>query len=222
MTSVPTQSPVAPAPAAKPILRGWMHLGATPVAVIAGLVLIVIAPTVPLRIACAIYVLSALILFGTSAAYHRGNWSPRVLAVFRRADHANIFGFIAGTYTPLAVSMLDGMSRIVLLVLIWSIAVAGMAMRILWINAPRWLYTVLYLLTGWAAVGWLWQFWNVGGPAVVILIVLGGLVYSVGAVAYALKRPNPSPKWFGFHEIFHLCTVLAAACHYAAVLIAVR
>ncbi|WP_051208399.1 PAQR family membrane homeostasis protein TrhA [Propionicicella superfundia] len=214
--------PAAPVDApAKPRLRGWLHLGATPVFLIAGLVLMVIAPTFALRAATAVYVLTAMILFGTSAAYHRGTWSPRTLALFRRADHANIFGFIAGTYTPLAVALLTGTSRVVLLTLVWAVALAGMAMRILWLGAPRWLYTVLYVLTGWLALFWLPAFWVSGGAAVVILLVIGGLVYSVGAVAYATKRPNPIPGWFGFHEVFHLCTILAAGTQFAAILIAV-
>lgn len=220
---VPTTTPPA-APVdvpTKPRLRGWFHLVATPVFLIAGLALMVIAPTVELRIATAVYVLSAMVLFGTSAAYHRGTWSPRTLAVFRRADHANIFGFIAGTYTPLAVAMLSGTSRVILLTVIWLVAAAGMTMRILWLGAPRWLYTVLYVLAGWTAVFWLPQFWVTGGPAVVILLVVGGLFYTAGAVAYALKRPNPVPGWFGFHEVFHLGTVLAAGCQFASIVIAV-
>jgi hemolysin III len=213
--SVPVDAP------AKTRLRGWLHLFATPVFLIAGLALMVVAPTVGLRAAAAVYVLSAMVLFGTSATYHLGTWSPRTLAVFRRADHANIFAFIAGTYTPLAVAMLSGTSRVLLLALIWIVAAAGMIMRILWLGAPRWLYTVLYVLAGWTAIFWLPQFWATGGPAVVILLVAGGLFYTAGAVAYALKRPNPVPGWFGFHEVFHLCTVLAAACQFASILIAV-
>lgn len=207
--------------ALKPKLRGWLHLGAAPFALLGGLVLMIIGPTPGLRAAIAIYMLSSLALFGTSAVYHRGTWAPRAAAGLRRADHANIFIFIAGTYTPLTVALLTGTSRIVLLSVVWGVAALGMAFRMLWLSAPRWLYTVLYLLMGWVAVGWLAQFWTAGGPAVVILLVAGGLFYSLGAVAYALKRPNPIPNWFGFHEVFHLGTILAAGCHYAAILLAV-
>lgn len=204
----------------KPRLRGWLHAVMTPLCFLAGLVLIVLTPTVGGRIAVAVYLISALMLFGNSAVYHRGTWQDTTHRLLRRFDHANIFVFIAGTYTPLAVQILHGRSRVALLALIWSAAVLGVAFRVLWLSAPRWLYTALYLLMGWAAVGWLAQFWTEGGPLVVALIVLGGLVYSLGAVVYARKRPDPSPKWFGFHEIFHSATVLAAACHFAAICLA--
>ncbi len=206
---------------AKPRLRGWLHLVAAPLALLGGLALMIIAPTPGLRGALAMYTLSAIALFATSAVYHRGTWAPGVGAGLRRADHANIFIFIAGTYTPLTVALLDGVSRVVLLSVVWGVAALGTAFRMLWLGAPRWLYTVLYLLMGWVAVGWLAQFWATGGPAVVILLVAGGLFYTLGAVAYALKRPNPVPGWFEFHEVFHLGTVLAAGCHFVAILLTV-
>lgn len=210
----------APAPP-KPRLRGWLHLGMAPVVQLAGLILMVLTPSLLGRTGVAIYLASASVLFGTSAAYHRGNWSARVSGVLRRLDHANIFLFIAGTYTPLALLLLDGTSRTILLTLIWAIAAAGITFKVIWMNAPRWLYTALYLLMGWAALGWLGQFWASGGPAVVLLIALGGLLYTVGAVVYALKRPDPSPTWFGYHEIFHACTILAAMAHFAAIALTV-
>ena len=204
----------------KPKLRGWLHAGMTPIVFVAALVLVVFGPTLTARAAAAVYLLCSLMLFGTSATYHRGHWSARVADTFRRWDHANIYLFIAGTYTPLAADLLHGRSRVLLLSLVWSAALVGIAFRILWLGAPRWLYTALYLLLGWAAVGWMGDFWHAGGPAVVILVVAGGLVYSVGAVVYALKRPNPSPRWFGFHEIFHSATVVAAVLHYIAIALA--
>ncbi|MGA4670908.1 PAQR family membrane homeostasis protein TrhA [Propionibacteriaceae bacterium Y1923] len=206
--------------AVKPRLRGWLHTGMTPLAFLGGLVLIIFTPTIGGRVAVAVYLLSALLLFGNSAVYHRGTWSERTTRLLRRFDHANIFVFIAGTYTPLAVQLLEGRSRVALLVLIWVAAALGVGFRVLWLSAPRWLYTALYLLMGWAAVGWLGQFWTNGGPLVVALIIAGGLVYSLGAVVYARKRPNPSPTWFGFHEIFHAATVVAALCHFAAICVA--
>lgn len=209
-----------PSPA-KPKLRGWLHLGMAPVAFIVGLTFTVFAPTLVDRIGCAIYTLSAVQLFGTSAAYHRGTWSTRITALFRRIDHSNIFIFIAGTYTPLALSLLSGRSRWTLLLLIWGIALLGVVFRVVWLSAPRWLYTFLYVAMGWAALGWLAQFWATGGPAVVVLILAGGLVYSVGAVAYATKRPRLSPTWFGFHEVFHACTIVAALLHAVAIGLAV-
>ena len=206
---------------AKPKLRGWLHLGMAPVIFIVGLAFTVFAPTLEGRIGCGIYTLTAVELFGTSAAYHRGNWSPKTLAVFRRIDHSNIFVFIAGTYTPLTLTLLEGPSRLALLVLIWSVALLGVLFRITWLSAPRWLYTFLYVAMGWAAVGWMGQFWVSGGPGVVVLLILGGLVYSLGAVAYATKKPALSTKWFGFHEVFHSCTILAAILHAAAIGLAV-
>ena len=207
-------------PLTKPRLRGWLHLGMAPLVLIAGLVFTAFAPTLLGRVGSAIYTLAAVQLFGTSAAYHRGTWSDRTNAVFRRIDHSNIFVFIAGTYTPLALTLLDGASRATLLILVWSIAVVGVVFRTTWLNAPRWLYTALYLAMGWAAVGWLNQFWVTGGAVVVTLLVLGGLVYSLGAVAYATKRPALSPAWFGFHEVFHACTIIAAILHATAIGIA--
>jgi hemolysin III len=205
----------------KPKLRGWLHAGMWPILQLAGLALLVVAPTVVGRAGVAIYLVGASVLFGTSAVYHRGTWSERVGGVLRRLDHANIFLFIAGTYTPLSLMLLEGNDRVVLLALIWSVAAAGIVFKMLWMAAPRWLYTLLYLVMGWAAVGWLPQFWTAGGPLVVALIALGGLVYTAGAVVYALKRPDPFPTWFGFHEIFHACTIVAALSHFAAITLAV-
>lgn len=205
---------------AKPALRGWLHLGMAPLVQLAGLVLLVATPSLVGRIGVGVYLIAASVLFGTSALYHRGRWSEKVGAVLRRLDHANIFLFIAGTYTPLALTMLDGTDRVVLLSIIWGVAVAGITFKMLWMSAPRWLYTALYVAMGWAAVGWMAQFWNTGGPLVVSLIAAGGLVYTFGAVVYARKFPDPSPKWFGFHEVFHASTVVAAMCHFAAIAIA--
>lgn len=202
---------------AKPVMRGWLHLGFAPVALIVGIALTAYAPTLLGRVGSGIYTLTAVQLFATSAAYHRGSWSPATLATFRRIDHSNIFIFIAGTYTPLSLVMLEGTTRIAVLSLIWSIAVLGIAFRVLWLGAPRWLYTFLYVAMGFAAVGWFPQFWAAGGPAVVILIVAGGLIYTLGAVAYATKRPALSLRWFGFHEVFHTATILAAICHLIAI-----
>lgn len=202
---------------AKPRLRGWQHQIFAPIALVAGILLVALAPELDQRVASAVYTLSAVLLFGNSAFYHRGRWSKKVHAVFRRVDHANIFIFIAGSYTPLAVGMLHGRSLRLLLTLIWLCALVGVLFRVFWIGAPRWLYVALYLAMGWAAIGWMGQFWQQGGPLVVCLIALGGLIYSVGAIVYGRKHPDPWPETFGFHEIFHSCTVLAAICHYVAI-----
>jgi len=201
----------------KPKLRGWLHAGITPLAGAAGIVLISLAPTASGRVGGAVFLAASLLLFGTSALYHRHSWSPRGEAVLRRLDHANIFVFIAASYTPLALQLLDGRSQVALLSLIWTAAVVGLLFRLFWLDAPRWLYTLLYIAMGWAAVGWLRPFYDGGGPTVLTLIGVGGLLYTAGAIVYALKRPNPSPRWFGFHEIFHACTIAAFASHYLAI-----
>jgi hemolysin III len=201
----------------KPKLRGWLHASAVPLSLIGGILLIVYSTTTIGRVGAAVYLAASLLLFGTSATYHRFGWGKTGEAILRRLDHSNIYVFIAATYTPLALLLLTGTSRVLLLVCIWGSAALGVLFRILWLSAPRWLYTALYIAMGWAAVAWLPQLWSSGGWLVIGLIGLGGLIYTGGAVVYALKRPNPSPTWFGFHEIFHTCTVLAAGCHYAAI-----
>ncbi|WP_052462330.1 PAQR family membrane homeostasis protein TrhA [Nigerium massiliense] len=216
----PTLAAPEHAAESKPRWRGWIHTVMAPLALLAGLVLLVLTPTVGGRVAVAVYVLSSLALFGNSAVYHRGSWSGRVAGTLRRVDHANIFVFIAGTYTPLAVNLLDGPNQRVLLLLVWSCALLGVLFRVFWLSAPRLLYTLLYVVMGWSAAFWLPQFWVTGGPAVVWLIIAGGLVYTAGAVVYGLKRPDPSPAWFGYHEIFHACTAVAAACHFVAICLA--
>jgi hemolysin III len=199
----------------KPKLRGWLHAGMVPVTVAAGVVLICLAPNTPARIAAAVFSVTAWLLFGTSAVYHRGNWSPRVAAVLKRMDHSNIFLIIAGSYTPFALLLPGGQARTMLLI-VWSGAVAGVLFRVLWVGAPRWLYTPIYVALGWVAVFYLGPLLRFGGPAIVTLIAVGGLLYTVGAVVYGIKRPNPSPRWFGFHEIFHTLTIAAFTVHYIA------
>jgi hemolysin III len=222
MSSVLAPPPAAEAAAArKPRLRGWLHAGAAPLVLAASIVFLVLADGAAAKTAMAVYLATSLLLFGNSATYHIGRWSPRVDAVLRRIDHSNIYLFIAGTYTPLAVLLLTGTSRAVLLGLIWGCAAAGCLFRICWLGAPRWLYTVLYIAMGWTAIWWLPELWRAGGPAVVWLLLAGGLVYSFGAVVYARRRPNPAPRWYGFHELFHTCTILACACHFTAIALAV-
>ncbi|SDB79959.1 hemolysin III [Raineyella antarctica] len=205
----------------KPRLRGWIHTVAAPFMLVAGIALLVTAQTPALKVSVAVYALAAVLLFGCSALYHRFYWGPGATTVLRRLDHANIFLFIAGTYTPLAVGMLEGRGRLTLLGLVWGAAALGVLFRVFWLSAPRWLYTLLYVAMGWAAVGWMPAFWRIGGPAVVVLLVAGGLVYTLGAVVYARKRPDPNPLWFGYHEIFHAATAIAALCHLASIALVV-
>ena len=201
----------------KPRLRGWLHACTAPLALAAGVVLVVLAPTAAGKAGGAVFLAASVLLFGTSGLYHRRTWGPRGEAVMRRLDHANIYVFIAASYTPMALLMLDGGSRVLLLVLIWGAALGGLFFRLFWLDAPRWLYTALYIVMGWAAVGWMGAFYTSGGLAVLLLILLGGLFYTGGAVVYARKRPDPLPGWFGFHEIFHAGTVLGFASHYVAI-----
>jgi hemolysin III len=206
--------------AVKPKLRGWLHAGAAPIALVAGIVLVSLAPTALGRLGGAVFLAASVLLFGISGIYHRRTWVRPWDGIMRRLDHANIYVFIAASYTPLALMLLTGRSRAVLLIVIWTAALGGMIFRLCWMSAPRWLYTALYLLMGWAAVGWLGAFLAAGGPAVLILILAGGACYTTGAVVYGRRRPDPSPAWFGFHEIFHACTIAGFACHYAAISLA--
>jgi hemolysin III len=168
-----------------------------------------------------IFTVTAALLFGTSAVYHRGHWSARVAGVLKRLDHSNIFLIIAGTYTPFALSLLPADQARTLLLIVWSGAVGGVLFRVLWVDAPRWLYTPIYVALGWVAVFYFGPLLHFGGPAVVALITVGGVLYTLGAVVYGTKRPNPFPRWFGFHEIFHAFTVLAFVAHYVAASLAV-
>ena len=204
----------------KPKLRGWIHAGVAPFVLAAAIVLVALSPTTSARWANTVFGSSAVLLFCTSAVYHRGHWSPRVAGLLRRMDHTNIFLIIAGTYTPLAALLLPHAQASTLLVVIWSGALVGLLMRIFWLGAPRWLYVPIYVALGWTAVWFMPRFWQTGGPAVVWLIIAGGVAYTLGAVVYGFKRPNPSPRWFGFHEIFHSLTVVGFTTHYIAVSLA--
>ncbi|WP_028047370.1 hemolysin III family protein [Cellulomonas sp. URHE0023] len=201
----------------KPHLRGWIHLGVTPLVVVASIVLVVLSPTASAKWSCAVFGVTAIMLFGTSALYHRGRWSPRTAAVLRRLDHTNIFLIIAGTYTPLSILLLPATTARVLLIVVWSGALVGLLARVFWLGAPRWVYVPVYVALGWVAVWFFPSFYRSGGPWIVFWIAFGGLAYTLGAVVYGMKRPNPSPRWFGFHEVFHVLTVVGYGSHYIAV-----
>ncbi len=205
-----------PPAAEKPRLRGLIHLIMSPVSLVAGLVLVALADRLRGRIALGIFTLAAVTLFTGSALYHRVGWKPKTKEVWRRIDHANITVLIAGTYTPFAIFLLNTGQAIVLLSIVWGGAVLTSLMRVLWLNAPRWLYVPLYLILGWAAVIFLPEFWQHGGVAVFILITLGGLCYSLGGIVYGLKKPNFSRAWFGFHEFFHALTAAAFILQFIA------
>jgi hemolysin III len=203
--------------AVKPRLRGWLHAATFPLAVAAGIVLVVLADGPRAVAATAVYATTAALLFGISALYHRGSWSPPAERLLKRLDHSNIFLIIAGTYTPFSLLLLEDERGRTLLWLVWAGALAGIAFRVFWVGAPRWLYTPVYIALGWVAVFYLPDILDSGGVAVVVLLAVGGILYSVGGIVYALKRPNPSPRWFGFHEVFHALTLGAFVTHYIAV-----
>ncbi|GAA2901665.1 hemolysin III family protein [Microbacterium esteraromaticum] len=202
----------------KPTWRGWIHAGTFPVAIVAGIVLIALAQGGPAKIAAAVFMTTSLLLFGNSALYHRFDWGPKTKVLLKRIDHANILLLIAGTYTPLAVLALPPQKGLVLLIVVWSGTVLGILFRVFWINAPRWLYVALYLALGWAAVMYMADLLQ-ANVAMMVLVCVGGLLYTAGAIVYAMKKPNPWPGHFGFHEIFHVCTVLAFLCHWTACLL---
>lgn len=202
----------------KPLWRGWIHLGTFPIALAAGIVLVSLADGAAAKVSSAVFALSSLALFGISAVYHRFHWSQQTRDLLRRLDHANIFFLIAGTYTPIAALALPPAEGQLLLILVWSGAACGIALRVLWLNAPRWLYVPLYLVLGWAAVMYTPQL-VAANTAMLALVFVGGGLYSLGAVVYGTKWPNPAPRSFGFHEIFHALTVGAFLCHWTAVLL---
>ena len=207
--------------AVKPHLRGVLHEVAFAVSLVTGTVIVCLAPGAWARLAATVYAASVALLFGTSAAYHRGRWSPRAHSVMARLDHSMIFVLIAGTYTPFSLLLLDGWLRWLVFGVVWGGAVTGIVLRNTLRHPPRWVFVIVYLALGWVALGILPQLLREGGVAVLVLVAVGGLLYSAGAVVYARQRPNPSPRWFGFHEVFHACTLGAFAAHYVAVSLAV-
>jgi len=204
----------------KPRMRGWIHTWAAGVAAIAVIVLVVAAARVSATagLSTLIYGLTVCGMFGVSAIYHRVTWSSVQARIhMKRADHSMIFLFIAGTYTPFALLGLPGRTGTTLLIVVWAGALAGVALKLLWPTAPRWVGVPLYLVLGWAIVPVAATLTHNVGIAPMILLLIGGLAYSGGAILYATKWPNPWPGTFGHHEFFHAATVLAALCHYIAV-----
>ena len=199
----------------RPRLRGWLHAGAVPVALGLGIALVIVAPAGRATWAALVYAISVVGLFAASGAYHRGRWSPGVRAWMRRADHAMIFVLIAGTYTPICMLVLDGTLGDVLLATAWSGALVGAGLQ--FVEVPRWLVVSVFLALGWVAVLALPELLSDLGWLPVILIAAGGALYSAGAVVYGRRRPDPLPQVFGYHEVFHACTIAAAALHYAVV-----
>jgi len=205
-----------------PRLRGVFHQYAFFAAVAAGTTLGVLADGVVERVAVWVYAVALAAMFGASALYHRVRWRTAAARLrARRLDHAMIFVFIAGTYTPFALLAMPERTGRAVLAVVWFGALGGVLLKTSWITAPRWLSVPLYLGLGWVAVFVLPSLLQHGGVAAFVLIIAGGLIYTVGGIVYGLKRPDPWPRTFGYHEVFHLCTVVAATCHMVAVWLAV-
>jgi hemolysin III len=212
----------------KPRLRGWLHLATAPLALAAGVVLVVLSPDATTRVGSGVFAATALVLFTVSAVYHRGTWSPTAHSRLRRFDHSNIFLLIAGSCTPFGLLLLDGNDRWAMLAIVWGGAVSGVVMKVYWLGAPRWLSVPIYMALGWAPVfffgdfvsGAIARYGAATGTAVMVLVAAGGGLYTIGGVVYGTKRPNPWPRWFGFHEVFHTFTILAFVTHYVGVSLA--
>ncbi|MBC3760377.1 PAQR family membrane homeostasis protein TrhA [Quadrisphaera oryzae] len=217
---VSAPSPAAIAPVLKPLLRGWLHAGAAPLVLAAGIVLVCVAAQrsgAATTTAVAVYAGASTLLFATSAVYHRFRWSDRARLWLMRADHGNIPLVIAGSMTPVALLGLTGGWRVGVLATVWTAALLAVAFRWLWPRCPRALHTSISLVLGWALLPALPVLLSHGGVAVFTLVLVGGALYTVGGVVYGLKRPNPWPRTFGFHEVFHALTLLAWPAHYVAI-----
>jgi hemolysin III len=206
-----------PEPRVKPRLRGVLHQYAFFVSLASGTLLVLLAATTKASVAAAIYAASVSALFGVSALYHRSTWTTPARRRMRRLDHAMIFLLIAGTYTPVGLLVLQGTLATVVLAVVWGGALAGIALELAWTTAPRWLGGTVYLALGWVAVVATPQLFARLGMAGGLLIVAGGLVYSAGAAVYALRRPDPVPLVFGYHEVFHLLVIAGVAAHFLAI-----
>lgn len=204
--------------AARPRLRGVSHAWAFFVSLPVGMWLVVSAPTGRAALAAGVYAVSVALLFGASALYHRITWaSAAARRWMRRIDHSAIFVLIAGTYTPFALLTLDGPLATAILVAVWSGAAAGIVMTVLWIDAPKWLIAIVYVALGWVAIAAMPQMLDRLGITAVALVAAGGALYTAGAVVYARRRPDPVPAVFGYHEIFHVLVIAAAALQFAVV-----
>jgi hemolysin III len=201
----------------KPRLRGVFHQYAFFVSLASGTLLVLLAATTRTSVAAAIYAASVSALFGVSALYHRVTWNGPTRRRLRRLDHAMIFLLIAGTYTPVGLLVLKGTLATVVLAVVWGGAVAGIVLELVWTGAPRWLGGTVYLALGWVAVVAMPQLFARLGMAGGLLIVASGLVYSAGAAVYALRRPDPVPAVFGYHEVFHLLVIAGVAAHFLAI-----
>lgn len=223
MTIVPTPValPGADAVPVKPSLRGVSHQWAFVVAVLLGAILVPGTDSARATVGAAVYATGVCGLFGISALYHRRAWSAAAHRWMRRADHAMIFVFIAASYTPIALLVLTEPLRTTILVVVWACALGGVILQLAWVDAPKWLQAILYVAMGWVSVATMPQMLDELGALSVAGLGVGGVLYTAGAIVYARERPNPRPAVFGYHEIFHVLVIVAAACHYAVIAFAV-
>lgn len=219
--STTATTPTTPAPP-KPLLRGWIHEAAFFAAIPAGIVLVLSAPTARSRIAAGVFALSLVGMYGISAAYHRGSWTPERKRALKRIDHSMIFVLIAGTYTPFALLVLHGTVAFVLLLVVWSGALAGVALKVARVDDLAALSGALYIILGWLVVALTPQLLRALSTTEVVLTAAGGVAYTLGAIVLAAHRPNPSPRVFGYHEVWHVFTVIGGACHYVVITLVVH
>ena len=201
----------------RPLLRGTFHLGAAFAAAAGAVLLLLLADSASAYVGGAVFAASLIALYATSAAYHRIRWRPRLRGLIRRLDHAMIFTLIAGTYTPFCLAVLDTAWGISILSVVWGLAGAGVAMKLVWPNAPRWLSVLLYLAVGWLALVATTELLAWFTLAPLALLLLGGLMYTLGGIVYAAGRPNPFPRVFGYHEVFHALVIAGSVLHFALV-----
>jgi len=202
---------------AKPLLRGVLHQGAFFAALVVAPLLIVAADGTRAKVAAGVFAASVAACFGASALYHRVTWTPRVRLWMRRIDHAGVYLLIAGTYTPVSLIALGGAWRPAILATVWTGAAAAIVLKFAWVDAPKWLAAAIGIALGWVAVVALPQLASHVAPAAVVLLVIGGLAYTAGAIVYARRRPDPVPAVFGYHELFHALTIVAVSCQYTAI-----
>jgi hemolysin III len=215
--------PARPAtPTSRPRLRGWSHLAATVPAIVGTAVLVGLAHGETGRqLGLLVYGAASVLLFATSGVYHVGTWSPAVRARLRRLDHANIFILIAGTYTPVTLTLLSGAWKVAIISVVWGLAAAGVGIVVSPLHVPRWLLAACYVAIGWVAIIALPVIAAAAGPGPLLLIIGAGAMYSVGAVCYATRWPRLSPRWFGYHEVFHVLVIAANALFFTLMVVSV-
>jgi hemolysin III len=213
LTSPQTGYPAGP----RPLMRGWLHALGFVLICVAGPLLVARAPTAGSTVALAVYVISIAALFGVSATFHMIRWPPSARLRMRRADHSTIFIAIAGTYTAVAALALTGWAEVTILVVVWSGAIAGITLRQIWLDAPKWAVALPYVIVGWSAVLVIPQLVHALGGVGFALLLTGGAAYTFGAIVYARKSPDPWPRVFGYHEVFHLCTLVGAVIHFIVI-----